>query len=217
MATTLAELSADILEILQKTSAYQGYFTEAKVTAAINDSLDYIAGKMQLADRGWLRSLETLDVVAGVNTVTLPAGTVMLHGVWFATDGLDYGPLKYLTLERQPIYKNDSGGIGAPTTYSVHGNDLFFNPAPGISQTGAVKVMVTKFPDLLQAQGDAISSQFDRGLINYAKWRSASILGSLVENANPAWRITEREWEDQILQTIPRKVSTQKVIQGFEI
>ena len=213
--TTLADLSTRILNILSKdSSSFTGYYTQSKVTDAINDGLDFIAASMMQAGEGWLQSLALLNTVAGVSTVALPSDCAIINEVRYLVNDT-YVCLTYDD-DSQRNQATVTGIIPYPMTYRLLGNSISFNPVPGVTGTGTIQLDYAAYTPELAMQTDLLNGQFSRGLLNYVKWRAASQLVSQTGEGNRAWEKFEQEWYGKMKEITSKRIRAPQTIKPFE-
>lgn len=214
MALSLAVLRGRVLNILQKQSSYSGFYTPDKCNQAINECMDYIAGRMMHEmGQGWMQSLDYITTVANQDAYPLPTGTVLVREVRYL-----YGDA-YLPL--QPIEAVDEAWVQTPNQvavpwrYELIGGNIVFNPVPAIVATNAVQLKVTKYPTALSVDADALPAQFTNALEWYLIYRAASVLNMAVGNPVPEWQRAEGEWYGVMEQMITARIKKPKFIKGF--
>lgn len=209
MATTRLALQNEIYEILQKSPTAYGLFTPAKVSAAINDSLNYIQSKMIRIGTGWLTKRAYLNIVAGTQSIALPTGVAVINFIKKQTNGTDYEPI---TFEENATgissTQTPAGQTGVPFYHLVDGA-IFLEPIPGVSLTDGLLIEYVAYPSALTADASLVDTQLDLpAFIQYAKWRSAKMLYSLgnQHGAVPAWAQYEAEWLMEVQTIIAKRI-----------
>lgn len=216
MATTRAQMKAAILTIINKNSGYQGFMTDDKLNDAIQDSIDYIETEMFEAGEGWNNQIININMAAGTFEADLPDDTVVINAVRYLVNNI-YVPIEYNSAEWSPQVKNTSDLTNYPVTYRlIDGNKLYFNPAPSNVGTAYIQVEVTKHSTLLALDADDINTQFSRGLLNYVKWRSCSLLLAQTGNANPEWLRYEGQWFEKMKFLVSKRNKKPTFIRDFD-
>jgi len=214
MATTRLQLKTQILNLLNKTSATVGFFSDAKVNDAIQDCLDFISLEMFMGGDGFLRKIVNLTSTAGSNTVSLPSSIAIIYEVRYL-QGERYIPIPYrdgLELS-EPLAVDDD--IGFPASYRIIDNKLYFSPTPSETGAGYVQVEHAAYPAVLSSDTSNIDSEFGRAMIQYAKWRCASILASQVGKTYKDWQKYEDEWNVKMLQNVNLRIRGPSYVQEF--
>jgi hypothetical protein len=112
------------LEILQKSSGSQGFYTSTKILQFLNESIDYVTAQMMLSETGaWEDITKFIDTAPGGTSYPLPTDMVILKTVRYLYDTV-YMPLTYDEAHTDMLY-NDVTGIqytftlAAPATISA--------------------------------------------------------------------------------------------------
>lgn len=214
MALSLASLKLKVLNILQKETSYQGFYTDSKLDQAINESMDYIAARaMHEMGNGWFQELAYVTTVAGTSAYTLPTGTCMVREVRYLSGDV-YVPLRPIEAVDEGWTANTSM-VGFPSRYELIGAQIVFNPVPSIVGTNFLQLKITKFPTALVAGVDTLSTQFTNSLEWYLIYRSASLLVMSVGNANPEWAQKEAEWYRVFESMITARIKKPKYVKEF--
>lgn len=216
MSLTRGDIKTKILTLVNKNSGYQGFMTDEKINDAIEDCLDYIAMHMFEAGEGWFNRFESVTVPAGTFYVDLPTGCAIVNAVRYLI-GSTYVDLKYDDRSKQPVVKDTGQLTQYPTTYSlVNGNQIFLNPAPSITGTDQMQIEYTKYPDRLTSDLQTIDTQFSLGLLQFVKWRAASILMTSVGKPVSDWRDYEAQWFDRMKAEVSKRNRQSYFIKDFD-
>jgi len=214
VALSLASLKTRILNILQKETTYQGFYTNSKLDQGINESMDYVAARaMHEMGEGWFQDLAYITTVANTPGYDLPTGTALVREVRYLSGNV-YIPLS-------PIEAVDEawavGGVpgGIPSRYELIGGQIVFNPAPSIVGVNHLQLKVTKFPTSLVASGDLLPAQFSNALEWYLIYRTASLLVMAVGNPDPEWQQKESEWYRVMESMITARIKKPKFVKNF--
>lgn len=214
MALSLASLKLKILNILQKETSYQGFYTDSKLDQAVNESMDYIAARaMHEMGNGWFQEIAYITTVAATSGYTLPTGTCMVREVRYLSGDL-YVPIRPIEAVDESWTLTDTQVV-FPWRYELIGSQIVFNPVPSIVGTNYLQLKITKFPTALVAGGDTLSAQFTNALEWYLIYRSASLLVMSVGNANPEWAQKEAEWYRVFESMITARIKKPKYIKDF--
>ena len=214
MAILLSDISAEILNILQKAPSYSGFYTQDKVTRAVNECIAYVSARMHMEGEGWLQTIGYISTVAGTASYDLPTGCSIIHSVRYLYNDI-YVPLVY---DDQAMDTQVSGTAQlqlAPWRYRILQDKLYFNPIPTYVGTNTVQIEYTTYPDLLVNQSDALISQFSRGLYYYLVYRSAGMLVGQTGNAQPEWGGYEAQWYSVMENIVSKRLRVECTIKEF--
>lgn len=212
MAIAFNDIKTDVLQLLSKESGYQGFYNDSKIEFAINDSLDYIYAQMMFNGEGWLEQFALLNTVANTETVALPSGTVVVHQVWYKY-GDTWMPLRYDTNIDRVEYEVGAS-VPYPATFSVVGDNLYFNPVPTNVGTGTLRIRYSTFPSLITS-GQSTVAQMTRGLRRYTTYRSASVCLSTTDRVPSKWKEYEIQWWQYMQDLLSKRISTPQFIKEF--
>lgn len=192
MAYTLQNIKDRVLNLLQKETTYQGFYTDSKVFQAINDSFTYLTSLMSLQGQGWFRSVSYITTLANTASYILPANISTIKAVRYLV-GTEYIPMQY-----------DDGTVDAYTTvadagqypmrYRIQNGSIVFNPAPQTVGTNFVQIETVGYPTALATAGQEVNAQFDDASVAFVTYRSASVLASTLGEAPTAWGSYEAQW-----------------------
>ena len=215
MAKSLDDLETDILTILNRSSSNRGYYTQAKIHAAINEAIEDAAVMMQLANEGWLTKITLLDTTAGDTEVDVPTDMVLIRQVRYRVGNV-YQPIYYDDSTDQQQTHPDSGYQQFPSRYRIINNKFYFNPPLGTGGTEYLHVEYTSYPDELVSGTDEVNANFDKAFVQYVKWRAAFILYSTVSDEMPLWKTNVDRWEYKVLQIIEKRNHQTQYIREFD-
>lgn len=219
MATTRLILQNEIYEILQKTPTAYGLYTPTKVQAMLNDSLDFIAGKMMKVTNGWLVKQKFLDIVGESNYVSLPTGTAIINFIKIKNSPSDatYSPLSFSeNSDSKTLTDSVPVNQGAMNYHLVNGK-IFLDPKPADSVAEGLLIEYLCYPSQLTGDAQKLSSEMDlRPFVNYAKWRSASMLYALGSEGVPPWLSFENQWHQACLELISRRFRQPTPLKAFD-
>lgn len=207
MSISRGELKGQILRVLQKDGGYQGFFTDEKLNDAIQDCIDYISVEMFMAGDGWLRKIVTLDSQSGFATVDLPPFVSVIDEVRYLV-GNRYIPLIYDDATLAAQFQKSSGMTQYPSRYRIVDQKIFFNPAPAEGGKDYVQIEYCTYPQILVADGQLLPGEFDRCMVHFIKWRSASLLASSVGKDMKEWRDYELEWKERMLMIVNKRTKS---------
>lgn len=216
MSRTLGELEGQVLQILQKSPGYQGFYTPEKVRDAVRESFDYVGSRMSdSATGGWLDEVRHYDTVTGQSLVPLQDDIIMIKTARYLTGNV-YTPIIYDEGRESAVYAGASGVTQYPSRYRLLGDSLYFNPPLGVAGLQYLQLEVCSLPAQLVADGQIIPSKFNRALQHYIKYRTASVLASSVGKFNKEWAQFEGEWFDVMLKMLDKRVNSPAYIRDFE-
>lgn len=215
MALDLTTLRVRVLNILQKESSYQGFYTTTKLDQAINESMDYIAARaMHEMGEGWYQEITYITTTGGTESYNLPTGTALVREVRYLY-GSTYIPLRPLEAVDEAWLNPNASNVILPWRYELIGGKIYFNPVPNEVGTDFLQLKVTKFPTALVSGSDTLPTQFNNALEWYLIYRSASALNMAVGNENPEWQRMEGEWFDVMKQMITGRIKKPKYVKEF--
>lgn len=214
MTVSLGALKTRVLGVLSKENNFQGFYTDAQIHEAVNDSLEYIYTKMMYRGEGWLYTIDYLNTVANTRTVALPSGVAVVHAVRYLDNEI-YRPVFYDDQSQENQTGNTDQQTFHPFTYRLVGNNIYFDPVPSDVGNNYVQIEYTSYPARLVADNDDASAQLTNGLINFVKWRAASICRSLVGEAPAEWQRYQNEWQAEMEQIIARRIRETQTIKRF--
>lgn len=214
MSISRGEVKGQILRVLQKDGSYQGFYTDEKLNDAIQDCIDYISVEMFMAGDGWLRKIVTLDSAPNSCTVDLPAFVSVIDEVRYLV-GNSYIPLTYddasLSSQSNPV----SGVTQFPSRYRIVDQKIYFNPAPGVGGKDFLQIEYCTYPQILVADGQLLPNEFDRCMVHFIKWRSASLLASSVGKYQKEWGEYESEWKERMVMIVNKRTKSPIFIRDF--
>jgi hypothetical protein len=208
------ELRGRVLRFLNKTPSLPGYYTEAKVNDAIQETLNYIAVEMFLAGEGWLTSYQFLDTQAGQTSVDLPGNVAMIREVRYKVSDV------YYTLP----YDDQEGGFSYIGTgvqqafgyrYRILGRQIIFDPPVSEGGERYLQIECVSYPSILVDDNEVIDPQFDAACCEFMKYKVCSILSGSIEKEMIAWAKIEAEWEEKMKAVITRRTLSSVPIREF--
>ena len=219
MTMTRGELKTKVLTLINKNSGYQGFITDEKINDAIEDTLDYIATIMFEEGEGWFNALETLTPSSGSFTVALSGLThqpIMINAVRYLINNL-YVDLEYDSQLRKTLVKDATELIQYPRTWRIiDGNLLYFNPAPSIVGSDYIQVEYAHLPDRISSDATVINTQFSYSLLQFAKWRTASICMTTAGRPVAEWKEYEAQWYDRMKAEVSKRSKQPTMIRDFD-
>jgi hypothetical protein len=214
VAISLATLRIKILNILQKETNYQGFYTVDKINQAVNESMDYVAARaMHEAGNGWFEAIVYVTTTTNTPNYTIPADTALIREVRYK-QGNDYFPLSPIEAVDE-IWAANSSQVQLPWRYELIGNEIIFNPIPSAVGVNFLQFKVMKFPTALTLDADLLNGQFSRALEWFIIYRAASALVQAVGNASPEWYQREVEWYKVMESMLTNRIKKPKFIRDF--
>lgn len=210
----LSEVQADVLNILQKSPTYQGFYTTDKVNRAINESIAYVCARMMMEGEGWRQVIGYITTVANTPGYTLPADVSIINAVRYLYGDV-YVPLTYEDQSTASQSASPASLGGSSSTYRLVGNQLYFNPVPQMVGTNYVQIEYTSYPTALSSGADPVPQEFDKGLYYYVVYRSAGVLVAQAGSAQPEWVQSEVQWWNVMENIISKRLRVQQVIGEF--
>jgi hypothetical protein len=208
------ELRGRVLRFLNKTPSLPGYYTEAKVNDAIQETLNYIAVEMFLAGEGWLQKYIFLDTQAGQTSVDLPGNVAMIREVRYKVSDVYY-PLPYDDQESGFSYVGTGVQQAFGYRYRILGRQLIFDPPVSEGGERYLQIEADYYPSVLLDDYEIIDPQFDAACCEFMKYKVASILSSSIEKEMIAWAKIEAEWEEKMKAVITRRTLSSVPIREF--
>jgi hypothetical protein len=209
MPTTRLALQTEIYGILGKEATAFGYFTPAKVNAAIQDALDYIASKMMRVGTAWLTKRAFANIVANTQTVALPTDLALINFIKKKTAANDYQPITFDENATAASSTTPSGGLIGLPIYHIVNNAIFLEPIPDENITDGLLIEYVAFPAALTSDSDNLPTELDKAaFVQYAKWRAAKQLyvQGNQHGAMPAWMQYEQEWLMEVQTVIAKRI-----------
>jgi hypothetical protein len=214
MTIASATLMTAVWEILQKNSTYTGFFTSAKVLAACQESVDYVAAQMMMATGGgWLDKIAYITTATGGTVYTLPTDCGIIRELRYLVAN-QYVPLAYDQAYETRQFPTAAGVTQYPSRYRLHGYDIYFNPALGVGGTNYLQVEYLAYPADLTLGGNL--PWFDKAMFHYCKYHSASVLAASVGKGAREWEKFEELWFARMLEIVNKRVNAPQYIAEFE-
>jgi hypothetical protein len=215
MSLTRGEIAGRILRLVNKTASNPDFYTEAKVSDAIEEAMDFLAVKMFIAGEGWQDKIKYFTTVAGQVTLTLSADVSMIREVRYLFAG-EYLPLRYDDGNRKSMVQETSGLVQYPGAYKVLDNQLYFNPPLIEGGDNYVQLEYTTFPKRMTNNNDVVEGQFFKPFVHWVTYWAASRLVAGVGVADPDWTRQEALWFTQCQAVIDKRNMQTTMIREFE-
>ena len=214
MAITLTDIQAEVLNILQKSPTYSGFYTADKVTRAVNESLAYVSARMMMEGNGWRQTIGYITTVANTASYALPTGCSIINAVRYLYNDI-YVPMLYDDQSMNSQVAANTQLQLAPSRYRLVGNQLYFNPVPTFVGTNYVQIEYTTYPAKLTTGSDTLPEEIDQALYYYLVYRCADTLVAQTANAQPEWSLNTLQWYNAMESIISKRLRVFQVIGEF--
>lgn len=184
------------------------------MNGALQEALDYVGVKMMLADNGFLKKLDYLDVQANQITIPIPPHMDMIEEVRYLVDNV-YIPLAYDSQWKVPQWSVTSGATNLPASYRIVDNRFYFNPPLGVGGTDFLQVEYQSYPSIMRNDNQQIDPQFDRAMTYYLVYRACSILASAMGSTVKPWETEEAVWLNAMQQIVQNRNKQPHPINDF--
>jgi hypothetical protein len=208
------QIAHDVYQRLNKSAATPGFYTAEKVNSAIQEAVDFVATEMMLADEGWLKKIDYLDVEANQITIPIPPHIEMIEEIRYLVGNV-YVPLAYDTQWRNPQWSVTSGATNLPAAYRIVDNKLYFNPPLGVGGSKYLQIEYMRYPSILRNDAQQLDPQFGRAFTYYITYRAMSILASAMKQNNKSWENEEAMWYEKMLTIANRRNASPTPIKEF--
>lgn len=215
MAVTLGELKGKVLRLLNKTASNPGFYTDAKISDAIEEAMDYVAVEMFLADEGWQKKQWPLDTESGQISLDLPEDLAMIDWVGYKI-GDTYVEMIYDQGNKGGQLTTDTAARQDGYVYGILDNALYFNPPLAEGNTAGILIRGQAFPQRLLDDQDFIEAHFNKAMQHFIKYKTASILASSVEKSSRPWAPEEAQWYGQMQAMIVQRNKQSQPIRDFD-
>lgn len=204
MAISKGDIKGRVLRMLLRTSANPGFYTDDLFNDSFQETLDFIASEMMLANEGWQTKISYVDTVAGQLTIPVPANCCMIQELRYKFGNL-YVPFVYDDASKEIQYTEDSGVRQWAYTYRIVDNQFYFNPP--LAEGGPQFLMIESmnYPKILRDDADFLETHFDNGMQHYLKYRVATIMSQAVEKMVIPWAASESLWYGRIRDMILKR------------
>lgn len=215
MAITRGDLKDKVLRLLNRSSTYNGAYTDEKMDDAIEDCLDYLSVEMAIANEGWNTKFFYYSPAAGDKEVTIDVDDIMLINQVRYLAGDEYIPLIYDQNRGGVNTTSSSGYTQFPSRYRIVENKIYFDPGLGEGGTNYLQVEATEYPDAIASDATNLPAHFDKAMQHFIKFRSASYLASSVGKFNKEWSSQEQQWYNQIIKIVNKRNNVEMTIREF--
>lgn len=204
----------EIYHVLNKSSATPGFYTGPKVNSAVQQAVDYVAAEMFEQDEGFLKKIDYLDVQANAATIPIPPHMCIIEEVRYLVGNV-YIPLAYDSQWQVPQWSITSGATQLPGTYKIIDNKFFFSPALGVGGSQYLQIEFQSYPSIIRSDSQKMDPQFDRTMLWYIIYRSASILASGMGTTQKSWAGEEAMWKQKMMNLVAKRTSGTTPIKDF--
>jgi hypothetical protein len=173
---TIEELIIEARRMLNQPDANNSFWSDEELIDYANQAARRYFTEVVMHSEGQFTATADLDLVSGVNTVSLPSDCFRVKGLWRAVSN-GYEPLYNRNNLNEGISTSQaaSGSLFRPD-YSFRGNSLVLSQTPGFDETAGLKLEYIQFPATLVTGGDALTSQispvFRDLIIAFMIWRA---------------------------------------------
>lgn len=158
-APTLSRLLKEARLVLRQQKASNSTWDDTELTVYANDAVRRYFLEINERAEGQFDAQVDLDIVTNTDTVALPTDCFEVRALY---------KLNNNTYEIVPYRNNltdsyDNQPTGSADLYSPYyyfrGDNLVLRPIPGFSQTGALRLEYTQFPETLIWGGDSLGNK----------------------------------------------------------
>ncbi len=208
------ELRGKVLRFLNKTPDLPGFYSEAKVNDAIQESLNYIAVEMFLAGEGWMQKYIYRDTQAGQTSVDIPGNVALIREVRYKVSDVYYS-LPYNDQEGGFSYIGTGVQQAFGYCYRILGRQIIFDPPLADGGERFLQIECDYYPTILLDDNEIIDPQFDAACTEFMKYKVCSILSGSIEKEMIAWAKIEAEWEAKMQAVVTRRTLSSTPIREF--
>lgn len=183
------DLLTNVRNMLGQPQNTNSAWTDEELTAYLNEAVRRYFSEVVTVAEGQFAAQVDLDVVSGVDTITLPSDFFKALIVYIARPGGAYEALSYrnnLTEGYSTTQATSSSGSYTPWYY-FRGNSIVLRDTPQFTQTAAIRLEYIQFPTTLVSGGDSMSAQVlpvFRDLIEMYAVYKAKLRESLANGVN---------------------------------
>ena len=209
---SLQEIKTNILEKVNKSPNYQGFFTDSKIISMINEGLDFVAVDMFEAGEGWLREIRYLTWAANRRVCELPIDVAIINNIRWK-NGDTYYPLKFDPADTS-VQSVKGTGSAVPTSYRIVQNKIYLNPEPSENGTAQIEIEFSRYPERMSSMQQRVMSDFDNAMINWICYYATNTLIAAA-GGQPPFKSNEKQWYDQMTKVINLRNRVKQVVQDF--
>ena len=216
MSITRGEISGRILRLVNKTSAYPGFYTPEKIADAIEDGLDYIAVDMFLAGEGWQDKIKFFTVQAGTITVPITSDIAMIRELRYKVGG-SYVPMSYDTNSRKTDIDPNAGAPGGYAgSYRIVDNQIYFSQPLAEGGANYLQLEYTTFPKRLTSDHEVIDGHLFKPFVHWLVFWCSSRLVSGLGKPDPDWMSQEASWYKKVVAVIYKRNMQTTTMREFD-
>lgn len=208
------ELKGKIWRFLNKTSQLPGYYDDAKMNDAIQESLNYISVQMFLAAEGWLTKYLYFDTQDGQTSVDLPGNVALIREVRYKVSDVYYA-LPYNDQEGGFSYIGTGVQQAFGYAYRLLGRQIVFDPPLSDGGERFLQLEIVYYPTVMLDDNEIIDPQFDAACCEFLKYKCASILSASIEKEFLPWAKLEDQWEEKMKAVTTRRILSSTPIREF--
>lgn len=210
-----ASVKFEMYTKLNKTSVTRGFYSDDKANSAIQESLDFLATEMFLADNGYLKKMDLLDTGANTFTLEVPLHMSMIMEVRYLVGNV-YIPLTYDSEFMTQQWSQVSGVVQFPSRYKIVDNRFYFNPPLGVGGAQYLQVEYLSYPKTLRQDSDKFEQQFDRAMMWWIVYNSISTMATTMGQFQKPWADAQAMWYAKVVQIIGKRNQQWTAIADFE-
>lgn len=215
MAITRASIKYEIWTRLNKTPDNPGFYTDAKLTSTIQESMDFIAAEQMLADEGFRHKLSYLSPAPGAAAIAIPADASQILELRYLVGNI-YIPMTYDQSWQEARWAGSSGVVQSPDKYSIIDNNFYFSPPIGVGGKDYLQLEYLAYPRRLRTDADTIPTEFDRAMYWFLVYNSCDLLSSQVQQSIDDWQRLANNWYQKAVQIINMRTRQSIPIKNFE-
>lgn len=186
-APTIEDLIQNVRNMLNQPNSSNSFWTDEELAVYLNEGVRRYFAEVVQHMEGQFTAVSLRDIVASVQTVTLPSDCFKLKQVWRTVNG-GYEPMHYRNNIMEGVSTEGAGGGDSfRPDYYLRGNTLVLSQMPGFSETGGIRIEYVQFPETMITGGDSLTAQvspvFKDMIEAYAIYK-AKVKESLVSGTN---------------------------------
>ena len=156
----LDDLLINVRTMLGQPSAQNSSWTDEELTVYLNEGVRRYFSEVVTVAEGQFAAQADLDIVTGVDTVTLPTDFFKGLILFIARPDGSYEPLSYRNNLTEGYTTNGPTGVGSYSPwYYFRGNTIVLRDVPQFSQSKGLRLEYIQFPTTLVSGGDAMTAQ----------------------------------------------------------
>lgn len=184
---SLGKLVFSVRSLLNQPNATNSFWTDVELIEYINEGVRMYFAEVSTVDEGQFTKSVTLDVVANVETIDLPADFFEARALYKVVNG-GYSILPYdNNITSGYSTQGGTGGDSYLPYYFFRENSLVLRPVPQFSETASLRLEYIAEPDVLNMANDllppGVSPIFKQLIEMYAVYK-AKLKESLVNGVD---------------------------------